>query len=68
VFPGRLILIRAERTPNWLGSGFNDPLLGWGGLAAGGIEVQTVTADHWNLLQREYVGPLARALGGYLRQ
>jgi thioesterase domain-containing protein/acyl carrier protein len=67
-FPGRLILFRAERTPNWVGHRFEDPLLGWGSLACQGIEVHTVPSDHWSVLHRENVPPLARALNHYLRE
>ena len=66
--PGRLILFRAERTPNWVGYRFEDPFLGWGSLATRGIEVHTVPSDHWTLLHRENVPALSRALNNYLRE
>jgi thioesterase domain-containing protein/acyl carrier protein len=67
-YPGRLVLFRAERTPNWVGTRFEDPFLGWGSLVTRGIEVHTVPSDHWTLLHRENVPPLARALNNYLRE
>ena len=67
-YSGRLVLLRAQRTPNWVGTRFGDPLLGWGSLAIKGIEVHTVPSDHWTLLHRENVPPLARALNNYLRE
>jgi amino acid adenylation domain-containing protein len=67
-YPGRLVLFRAEKTPDWVGTRFDDPLMGWGSLATKGIEVHTVPSDHWTLLHRENVPPLARALNKYLRQ
>jgi amino acid adenylation domain-containing protein len=67
-YPGRLVLFRAERVPNWVGTRFEDPFLGWGRLATQGIEVHTLPSDHWTLLHRENVPPLARALNNYLRE
>jgi thioesterase domain-containing protein len=67
-YPGRLVLFRAERTPSWVGTRFEDPLLGWGSLATKGIEVHSVPSDHWTVLHRENVPPLARALNNYLRE
>jgi thioesterase domain-containing protein len=67
-YPGRLVLFRAEQVPNWIGSRFDDPLMGWGDLAVGGIEVQTVPGDHLTLLNRRNAGSLARQLNTYLEQ
>jgi hypothetical protein len=66
-YPGRLVLIRAELTPNWVGTRFDDPLLGWGGLAVQGVEAHGVPADHWAMLHRQNVPPLAGVLNEYLR-
>jgi thioesterase domain-containing protein/acyl carrier protein len=65
-FPGRLVLFRAEQTPKWIGSSFDDPFLGWGCLAAGGIEVSVVPGDHLTLLHRANVESLGRKLNQYL--
>jgi thioesterase domain-containing protein len=67
-YPGRLVLFRAERTPNWVGSRFEDPFMSWGRLVTRGIEVHTVPGNHWTLLHRENVPPLARILNNYLRE
>jgi thioesterase domain-containing protein len=67
-YPGRLVVFRAEQTPNWVGTQFDDSYLGWKKLAAQGVEVHTTPADHWKLLHREYVKPLARVLNAYLRE
>jgi thioesterase domain-containing protein/acyl carrier protein len=67
-YPGRLVLFRAERTPSWVGTRFEDPLLGWGSLATKGIEVHTAPSDHWTVLHRENVPSLARTLNNYLRE
>jgi thioesterase domain-containing protein len=67
-YPGCLVLFRAEQTPNWVGTRFDDPLMGWGSLAIRGVTTHTVPANHWNLLHRENVPPLARVLNSYLRE
>jgi aspartate racemase len=66
-YHGRLVLFRAAESPRWIGSRFDDPLLGWGELAAGGIEVHTVPGDHLTLLSRSNAPSLARGLAAYLR-
>jgi thioesterase domain-containing protein len=67
-FPGRLVLFQVEQIPHWIGSRFDDPFLGWGGLTAGGIEVSTVSGDHLTLLHRTNVEALAQKLNEYLRE
>jgi aspartate racemase len=66
-YPGRLVLFRAEQ-PAWVGSRFDDPLLGWGDLAADGLEVHPVSGDHLTLLDRANVSSLSVTLNAYLRQ
>jgi amino acid adenylation domain-containing protein len=67
-FPGQLVLFRAEQIPNWIGSRFDDPFLGRGRLAAGGIDVTPVPGDHLTLLHRANVDSLARKFNAYLRE
>ena len=40
----------------------DDELLGWGGLAAGGIEIQDVTGSHLDMLSEPNVRMLAEKL------
>jgi thioesterase domain-containing protein/acyl carrier protein len=58
-YPGRLTLFRAEVRPFVAGSDFSDPHLGWGRVAAGGVQVVPVPGDHFSL----FAEPHARALG-----
>jgi len=59
VYPGRLTIFRSvNRTP----FDGDDELLGWGGLAAGGIEVQDVIGTHTNMLREPDVRMLAEKL------
>jgi amino acid adenylation domain-containing protein len=65
-FPGRLVLFRAEEIPNWIGSRFDDQFMGWGDLAAQGVDVQMVPGNHLTLLDQAKVELLARKLNEYL--
>jgi amino acid adenylation domain-containing protein len=67
-FPGRLVLFRPERIPQWIGSVFNDQFQGWTGLASEGIEASSVPGDHLTLLDRTNVEALAQKLETYLRE
>jgi thioesterase domain-containing protein len=61
-YAGRLTLFRATDVPEIVGTDFSDPYLGWGRLAAGGVEVRPVPGDHMTLLHEPQVGVLARSL------
>jgi thioesterase domain-containing protein len=61
-YAGRLTLFRAIEVPERIGTDFSDPYLGWGRLAAGGVDVRPVPGDHLSLLARPHVGSLARSL------
>ena len=64
VYPGRACLFRCAEQPWWLGS---DRQLGWGGLAAEGLELHEVPGNHWTII-RENVSLLAEKLGICLEQ
>lgn len=64
-YPGRLTLFRAMEPRTFSNISHNqdaDPTLGWGDLAAGGVEVRAVPGSHDNLIARPYVETLAREL------
>jgi non-ribosomal peptide synthase protein (TIGR01720 family) len=69
-YPGRITLLRASRVdPEALREVsperrriFDDPTLGWGAVAAGGVEIHTVPGDHQTLVEPPHVGTLARVL------
>ena len=67
-FPGRIDLFRAEHQPP--SDLFEeDPLLGWGGMAAGGIEVHQLPGDHHMLLGEPAIAAVVAAqLGACLEQ
>ena len=59
VYPGRLTIFRSVSRTLLDG---NDELLGWGGLAAGGTEVEDVTGNHLDILSEPNVRMLAEKL------
>jgi len=61
-FPGKITLVRAtERGPEVLGR-IQDPTLGWGRLAQGGVEVIDVPTKHMLMLFEPYVETFAETL------
>jgi thioesterase domain-containing protein len=61
-YAGRLTLFRATAIPEVVGTDFSDPHMGWGRMAAGGVDVRTVPGDHMSLLDEPHVAGLGRAL------
>ena len=61
-YAGRLTLFRASAIPEVVGTDFSDPYMGWGKLAALGVEVHLVPGDHGSLLAEPDVGTLAMSL------
>ncbi|MBW4493514.1 MAG: amino acid adenylation domain-containing protein [Oscillatoria princeps RMCB-10] len=59
VYPGRVTLFRSIERPT---RKYYDPLLGWGELAAGGVEVVEVPGHHKTLILEPYVRFLAEKL------
>ncbi len=59
-YPGRVTLLRAEERPP---DDPQDPALGWGAFAAGGVEVCTVPGDHYTIVGPPHVQALAERLG-----
>ena len=66
-YPGRLTIFRAVEQPRWPGYRFDDPTLGWGPLALGGVEVHEVPGDHLShIFDPEKAQVLARSLRAVL--
>ncbi|HEY9665235.1 MAG TPA: alpha/beta fold hydrolase, partial [Coleofasciculaceae cyanobacterium] len=64
VYPGRVTLFRAsDRAASTSVSTRFDPELGWGKLAAGGLEIHDVSGDHLGILEEPHV----RGLGEKMR-
>ena len=65
-FPGKVTLVRAtDRGPEVLGR-VEDPTLGWGALALGGVEVIDVPTQHMLMLFEPYVEDFAQTLKSIL--
>jgi thioesterase domain-containing protein len=58
-YAGKLTLFRASRQPAWF---HPDPALGWGRLAAGGLEIHEVPGHHGALTHEPRVAVLAEKL------
>jgi amino acid adenylation domain-containing protein len=60
-YPGRITLFRAARS-GLNGKGVQNPTMGWGILAEGGVDVHCIQANHVALLVKPHVETLAREL------
>lgn len=69
VYSGRAILFRASEPPEeWLEWCSVDSHLGWGELVAGGLEIQEVPGNHFNMFSEPYVQVFAEKLQACLAQ
>jgi acyl transferase domain-containing protein/thioesterase domain-containing protein len=67
-YPGKVTLLRAlDRSPEKLGLR-EDPTLGWGRLAGGGVEIHNVQSGHNTLLREPYVQDVSEKLKTILLQ
>jgi amino acid adenylation domain-containing protein len=57
-YAGKVLLVRAAEG----GPPGDDPALGWGELAAGGVDVTTLPGDHFTLFAPPFVGAVAQVL------
>jgi thioesterase domain-containing protein/acyl carrier protein len=69
IYPGRLTLLRTRPSQTFVFRQMNhsrvmndDPQLGWGGLAAGGIEVHEIPGSHLEITNEPHVRVLAQKL------
>jgi thioesterase domain-containing protein len=58
-YSGPLVLFRGSE---WVGPPTADPTLGWGELAAGGVELRETPGNHFTMLKPPHVQALADAL------
>jgi thioesterase domain-containing protein/acyl carrier protein len=65
-YEGRITLVRALRRSVEPGVDDSDPLMGWGPLAGGGVDVATLDCEHVAMLDAEHAPALARVLGHLL--
>ena len=61
-YPGGVLLIRAATQPK----GADDPLLGWGGKALGGLEVRDVPGTHVSIIAEPHLRNVADKISRYL--
>jgi thioesterase domain-containing protein len=65
VYPGRITLFRTSEQFGKIGQ---DPTLGWGKLATGGVEIHQIPGHHLNFLRKPYVEIVAEQLKACLNQ
>jgi hypothetical protein len=65
VYDGRIILFRAADRRAWRD---DDPLDGWGDLAAGGVEAYELRGGHATIYREPHVGMLTKTLGDVLHR
>lgn len=58
VYPGRVIYFRASERPPGV---YNDPEVGWSGMAKGGLEIYEIPGNHTSIVQSPVLGERLRA-------
>jgi thioesterase domain-containing protein len=61
-YPGQITLLHAQDKPDWLGTSFDDPQMGWGTFAKGGVEVLMIPGSHLEIVKYPAITTLARRL------
>ena len=61
IYPGKITLFRAANRSQ---ENHTNPMLGWEGLAADGLEIHEVPGDHGSMIVEPHVGALAERLRG----
>ena len=61
-FEGRVVLFKATAREAWTAAVYDDPLLGWGRWATGGVDVHEVPGGHLEMFRESNLGPLAATL------
>ena len=63
IYPGRISVFRVSRQPR---NRISDSKLGWGRLAAGGVDVRVIPGTHETLLREPHVRALAHVLKQFI--
>ncbi len=65
-YPGSVLIIRAEARLQMIGVIDDDPLLGWGSLIGGGVQMEPIACDHFSILHAANARQLASILTPHL--
>jgi thioesterase domain-containing protein len=65
-YGGSALIVRAEVRNTMVGVIDDDPHLGWGTLIGGGLKLEHIACDHFDILRPEFADRLAAILGAYL--
>jgi amino acid adenylation domain-containing protein len=66
-YPGRLVLFNSVVKPDWFGATFDDPTMGWGKLAALGVDVRPIPGAHLDIFKDASLQVLADELRNCLQ-
>ncbi len=67
IYPGKITLIRSINNPQLYSEWYDqDPQLGWGRLAGGGLEIHDVPGDHESIFREPHIQVLAEKLSNCL--
>jgi thioesterase domain-containing protein len=61
-YRGKVVLLRADEKPQWIGMSFDDPYMGWAGFVPGGILLRRLPVTHLGIVKEPHVSTLAEAL------
>ncbi|BAY08431.1 alpha/beta fold hydrolase [Calothrix sp. NIES-2098] len=68
-YPGRVVLLRTEDQNRFDATGIEyDPLLGWGEIVTGSLEMENIPGSHFTLFNEPYVEILAEKLQVWLNK
>jgi thioesterase domain-containing protein len=66
VFPGRVVLVRADNRDDWIEVVDSSGTSGWGSICEGGVDVIPMACHHLDILKEPHVTDLARHIDGLL--
>ncbi|BAY08430.1 alpha/beta fold hydrolase [Calothrix sp. NIES-2098] len=68
-YPGRVVLLRTEDQNRFDATGIKfDPLLGWGEIVTGSLEMENIPGSHFTLFNEPYVEVVAEKLQAWLNK
>ncbi len=66
VYPGRIVLIRADDLDDWVEAADPSGTCGWGSICKGGVEVVPMTCRHLDMFKEPHLTKLARHVNDFL--
>jgi len=60
LFPGRIVLVRADTRDDWIEVVDSSGTSGWGSICEGGVDVIPIACHHLDILKEPHVTDVAR--------